>query len=118
MPWVYVSDIFPTRTRHYGLALASASQWLWNFVVTKVTPTIQLNLGYKMFFLFASINIGAMLVFSFFLPETKGRSLEEMDVIFGAADAATRRADIEKNERDLHHGETASSRSDNLDEKV
>ena len=115
---MYVSDIFPTRTRHYGLALASASQWLWNFVVTKVTPTIQLNLGYKMFFLFASINIGAMLTFSFFLPETKGRSLEEMDVIFGAADAATRQADIAKNERELAHGETSSSRSDNLDEKV
>ena len=28
--WIYVSDIFPTRTRHYGLALASASQWLWS----------------------------------------------------------------------------------------
>jgi len=30
LPWVYVSDIFPTRTRHYGMALASASQWLWS----------------------------------------------------------------------------------------
>ena len=30
LPWVYVSDIFPTRTRHYGLALASASQWLFS----------------------------------------------------------------------------------------
>ena len=115
---MYVSDIFPTRTRHYGLALASASQWLWNFVVTKVTPTIELNLGYKMFFMFATINIGGMLVFSFFLPETKGRSLEEMDIIFGAADAATRRADIEKNERELAGGEASSTRSDNLDQKV
>jgi hypothetical protein len=30
LPWVYVSDIFPTRTRHYGLATASSSQWLWS----------------------------------------------------------------------------------------
>ena len=30
LPWVYVSDIFPTRTRHYGLATASASQWLFS----------------------------------------------------------------------------------------
>jgi MFS family permease len=30
LPWVYVSDIFPTRTRHYGLAVASSSQWLWS----------------------------------------------------------------------------------------
>jgi hypothetical protein len=30
LPWVYVSDIFPTRTRHYGLAVASCTQWLWS----------------------------------------------------------------------------------------
>lgn len=30
LPWVYVADIFPTRTRHYGLAVASASQWLFS----------------------------------------------------------------------------------------
>jgi hypothetical protein len=30
LPWVYVADIFPTRTRHYGMAVASASQWLWS----------------------------------------------------------------------------------------
>jgi MFS family permease len=30
LPWVYVSDIFPTRTRHYGLAMGSGSQWLWS----------------------------------------------------------------------------------------
>lgn len=30
LPWVYSSEIFPTRTRHYGLAVASASQWLWS----------------------------------------------------------------------------------------
>lgn len=71
-----------------------------------------------MFLVFGSINIGGMLVFAFFLPETKGRSLEEMDIIFGTADAATRRADIEKNERDLAQGEASSTRSDNLESKV
>jgi len=30
VPWIYVSDIFPTRTRHYGLAIASASHWLFS----------------------------------------------------------------------------------------
>ena len=30
MPWIYVSDIFPTRTRHFGLATASATQWLFS----------------------------------------------------------------------------------------
>ena len=83
LPWVYVSDIFPTRTRHYGLATASASQWLWSkscseiipckipltwisadFVVAKVTPLMISNLGYKIFIMFATINIGVMAAFS------------------------------------------------------
>ena len=30
LPWVYVSEIFPTRTRHYGLTTGIASHWLWS----------------------------------------------------------------------------------------
>ncbi|KAG6847436.1 hypothetical protein H0H93_008103 [Arthromyces matolae] len=48
-PWVYVSDIFPTRTRHFGLATASAWQWLLDFVVSKVTPDIITNTEYNIF---------------------------------------------------------------------
>ncbi|KAI0919660.1 hypothetical protein AcW1_003143 [Taiwanofungus camphoratus] len=103
LPWVYVADIFPTRTRHYGLATASASQWLFNFVLAKVTPTLVSNLGYKIFLMFATINIGGMAVFTLMIPETKGRSLEEMDVIFGSVKADQRQADIEKRERGMQH---------------
>ncbi|KAG6813206.1 hypothetical protein H0H87_009320 [Tephrocybe sp. NHM501043] len=109
LPWVYVSDIFPTRTRHYGLALASSSQWLWNFVVAKVTPQIVRNLGWKIFIMFATVNIGAMGLFSLVIPETKGRSLEEMDIIFGAISADQRQADIEKQARVTETHEKHSS---------
>ncbi|KAJ3976552.1 general substrate transporter [Lentinula raphanica] len=98
LPWIYVSEIFPTRTRHYGLSLASASQWLWNFVISKQTPIMKTELGYKLFLMFASLNIGALAVFSILIPETKGRSLEEMDIvllrIFGAVDEQQRQNDI------------------------
>ncbi|KAJ8463766.1 hypothetical protein ONZ51_g10042 [Trametes cubensis] len=115
IPWVYVADIFPTRTRHYGLAVASASQWLFNFVVAKVTPTLETNLGYKLFLMFGTINIGGMAVFSLLIPETKGRSLEEMDIIFGSVQADKRIADIAAQERALgvEAGESVS-----VDEKV
>lgn len=84
LPWVYASDIFPTRTRHYGMAVASSSQWLWSeyfsnesyvyrlvivfvdYVVAKVTPTIHTRLGYKMFLMFATLNVGAMAPFSLY----------------------------------------------------
>ncbi|KAF9524765.1 general substrate transporter [Crepidotus variabilis] len=99
LPWVYVSDIFPTRTRHFGLSLASSSQWLWNFVVSKVTPTMNTNLGYKMFFMFGTIDILGMGTFALLIPETKGRSLEDMDVIFGSVSAADRQAHIARQEQ-------------------
>ncbi|KAI0702247.1 hypothetical protein C8Q76DRAFT_697954 [Earliella scabrosa] len=116
LPWVYVSDIFPTRTRHYGLATGSASQWLFNFVISKVTPTLQTKLGYKMFFMFGTINLGIMTVFALLIPETKGRSLEEMDIIFGAVKEDKRMKDIAAQERGMgryvpHLGEAGDTHS-------
>ncbi|KAJ7148559.1 general substrate transporter [Mycena crocata] len=117
LPWVYCSDIFPTRTRHYGMALASASQWLWNFTLTKTTPQMVTALGYKIFLMFGTINIAGMGTFSLLIPETKGRSLEDMDVIFGAVTQEQRDAGIAKQERALEHQEQRDEASDN-DEKV
>lgn len=78
VPWIYCADIFPNRTRHYGMAFASAVQWFWNFVVSKETPTIEANLQWKLFMMFATVNVAGMAMFSLFLPETKGKSLEEV----------------------------------------
>lgn len=97
--WVYVSDIFSNRTRHLGLATASATQWLINFVVSRITPNLVSSLGYKIFLMFGAINILGMGVFSLLIPETKGRSLEEMDVIFGSVQAEKREADIAQEEK-------------------
>ncbi|KAH6905556.1 sugar transporter [Coprinopsis sp. MPI-PUGE-AT-0042] len=80
LPWVYVSDIFPTRTRHYGL----------------------------IFMMFATINILAMGTFSALIPETKGRSLEEMDLIFGSVTAEERNAHI----RQMQNEQGAENDSD------
>jgi len=120
LPWVYVSDIFPTRTRHYGLALASASQWLWNFVVSKVTPDMITNLGYKIFLMFATVNVGAMAVFSLLIPETKGRSLEQMDIIFGSVSKEERQTYIDRQEKVLERADDSekhhsSQRSDSVE---
>ncbi|KAI0270192.1 general substrate transporter [Russula aff. rugulosa BPL654] len=119
LPWVYASDIFPTRTRHYGMAVASSSQWLWNYVVTKVTPTIHTRLGYKMFLVFASLNVGAMAPFSLIIPETKGRSLEEMDIVFGAVSAVDRAANIARHKHEVANVgvRVDLERADSIDDK-
>lgn len=73
------------------------------------------TLKWKIFLMFGAINIGGMAVFSALIPETKGRSLEEMDVVFGTVDADTRAEGIARRERELDTAagiDTASQRSD------
>ncbi|KAJ8507726.1 hypothetical protein ONZ45_g9935 [Pleurotus djamor] len=108
LPWIYSSEIFPTRTRHYGLAVASSSQWLWNFVISKATPSMLSALGYKIFFFFGAINMGALLAFSVLIPETRGRSLEDMDVVFGSVSAEQRRATILQREQGIFDESSSS----------
>lgn len=102
VPWVVVSEIFNNRTRAHGVAFASATQWLFNFSLSQATPRMVTALGWKLFIFFASINM-VMIVFSYLLPETKGKSLEEMDVLFGTIDASEQRQKVEQEERVIEH---------------
>ncbi|KAJ4423891.1 hypothetical protein N0V82_001475 [Gnomoniopsis sp. IMI 355080] len=87
--WIYVSEIPTNRLRGYTVSIAAATQWLWNLVVTRVTPVMLRTLGgetgYGTYFLFGCFCF-TMATFAFFLPETKGLSLERMDELFGVAD--------------------------------
>lgn len=70
--------------------------------------------------MFGTINIAGMAMFALLLPETKGRSLEEMDIVFGSVSAEKRNADIQKEERALDHEVADGSlrSEDHVDEKV
>jgi len=93
---------------------------LVDFVISYNTPAWVTSLGWKIFIMYATINIGAMGTFSLIIPETKGRSLEEMDIIFGAVSAETRRQDIERQRATLEHpgDEDLSSISSNNKARV
>lgn len=82
IPWVYTSEIFPTRLRAYGVGLGSATQWLFNFVITYVTPAAISNIGWRTFIMFGVFCFAMGVWVLCFVRETKGRSLEEMDVLF------------------------------------
>ncbi|BEI86383.1 hypothetical protein CcaverHIS002_0606700 [Cutaneotrichosporon cavernicola] len=103
LPWVICSEIFNNRTRHYGLMITAMSQWLWNFAVSMATPHMVKKLPHGgIFFFFAAINIISFLLALFFLPETKGVSLEAMDIIFGLVTAEEREHDLAAAARGLH----------------
>jgi sugar porter (SP) family MFS transporter len=121
LPWVICSEIFNNSTRHYGLMTASMSQWLWNFAVSMATPHMVDKLpNGGIFFFFACINIISFLLALFFLPETKGVSLEAMDVIFGLTTAEQRERDVAAAAQDLQvekDGADVSHNSVDLDRK-
>ncbi|KIW47273.1 uncharacterized protein PV06_02856 [Exophiala oligosperma] len=83
--WVYVSEIPSNRLRAYNVALASFTHWVNNLAVSKATPVMLLSTPYKAYFIFGTINV-VMAVAAFWVPETKGISLERMDELFGVMD--------------------------------
>lgn len=56
LPWLYVGEIFSSRTREVGVMVGAASQWLFNFMMSQVTPHAIANIGWRMFLMFAIFN--------------------------------------------------------------
>ncbi len=80
--WVLLSEIYPNFIREKALSIASCALWTATFLVVLVTPYL-LNLSPVFnFILFGSLNVVGFLMLLKWLPETKGRSLEEMDELW------------------------------------
>lgn len=76
------------------MSLATSANWMNNFIVGQVTPSMISNLGCGDFLVFGIlIALGAGFVW-FFSPETSGVSLEEMDVLFGGEDVSAADAQL------------------------
>ncbi|KAG6042187.1 hypothetical protein E4U41_003933 [Claviceps citrina] len=82
MTWLYPAEITPLRTRAPANALATSSNWIFNFMVVMITPVAFTNIKNHTYTIFAIINALMIPSVYFFFPETAYRSLEEMDTIF------------------------------------
>ncbi|KAJ3499350.1 hypothetical protein NLG97_g396 [Lecanicillium saksenae] len=82
MTWLYPAEIVPLKIRAPTNALSTSGNWIFNFMVVMITPVAFANIGYKTYVVFAVINAFMVPSVYFFFPETKLRSLEEMDAIF------------------------------------
>ncbi|KAJ4263018.1 hypothetical protein NW762_006631 [Fusarium torreyae] len=83
IPWIVSAEIFPGALRNLTGTWAACIQWLTQFAITKALPYIFKSFGYGTWFFFATWMMIATVWAFFFLPETKGKTLEEMDVMFG-----------------------------------
>ncbi|KAG5639638.1 hypothetical protein H0H81_008799 [Sphagnurus paluster] len=82
--WTLISEIFPLSTRAKGTAIGATSNWANTIVVAYTVPPMIRNIGWGTYVLFAVFNVFSILFVYFFVPETKGKTLEEMDLVFGS----------------------------------
>jgi len=81
--WTLVSEIFPNRIRGKALAFASFTQWIFNFLVVLLFPHFLASVGGAKTFLFLALMSLFQLLFTYFyVPETKGKSLEEIEQLW------------------------------------
>jgi len=78
--WVVLSEIFPTRMRGSAMAIATVALWIADFAVTLSFPVIADRLNESTAFWFYALMCAVDFVFMLFLlPETKGKTLEEIE---------------------------------------
>ncbi|ETS81139.1 hypothetical protein PFICI_06141 [Pestalotiopsis fici W106-1] len=83
LAWLLPAEVFSTANRSKGVALATCTNWLSNFIVGTATPPMIAAIGYGTYIFYAVFCLLAALWAVFLLPETKGKTLEQMDEIFG-----------------------------------
>ncbi|PKY01318.1 general substrate transporter [Aspergillus campestris IBT 28561] len=82
MVWAIVAELYPSRYRARAMALATASNWLWNFLIGFFTPFITGDIDFAYGYVFAGCLFFAVLVVYFCVIEGKGKTLEEMDMMY------------------------------------
>ena len=92
--WVILSEIFPNKVRSAAMSIAVAAQWLANYFVSQTFPMIVESDANKLqvdggiwnnalpYFLFSGFIVIIILFVWKFIPETKGKTLEEMETLF------------------------------------
>ncbi|KAH6867350.1 general substrate transporter [Thelonectria olida] len=81
--WVLPSEIFNLGNRSKAMAITTSATWMCNFIIGLVTPDMLETIGWGTYIFFAAFCLLAFVFTYFFVPETRGKSLEDMDTVFG-----------------------------------
>ncbi|KAF9931781.1 hypothetical protein FBU30_009585 [Linnemannia zychae] len=82
--WTYPAEIYPLRIRSKAVSLSTASNWAFNFALAYAVPPLLESIQYRTYFIFGAFCVAMTIHVFFMFPETKGRTLEEMDHIFNS----------------------------------
>ena len=80
--WIYAAEVWSLGTRATGMSMAAMSNWVFNFALGMFTPPAFVNITWKLFIIFGVLCIAAAGWFFIFYPETCGKTLEEVELMF------------------------------------
>jgi MFS family permease len=80
--WIYAAEVWSLGTRATGMSLAALSNWVFNFALGMFTPPAFVNITWKLFIIFGVLCIAAAGWFFVLCPETCGKTLEEVELLF------------------------------------
>jgi MFS transporter, SP family, arabinose:H+ symporter len=80
IPWVIISEIFPTKTRGIAMSIAILMLWVGVVLITQLTPVLLKEAGGAVTFWIFGGNAILLWLFTYkMIPETKGKTLEEIE---------------------------------------
>ncbi|KAI9021675.1 general substrate transporter [Phycomyces nitens] len=100
--WVIPSEIFPLRARAKAMSVSTSANWMCNFIMGMITPPMLNGIRYGTYVFLAVFCVLSFFFTWFFIPETKGLTLEEMDNIFGGKSASQDAALMERVQESVH----------------
>ena len=79
IPWLILGEIFPDRIKGFASGAAAMCNWTLAFLITKLFSTLEVEItSYGTFWLFGGVCLFSFFFVAFFMPETKGETLEEI----------------------------------------
>ncbi|CAL9732560.1 hexose transporter Hxt14p [Monosporozyma unispora] len=85
--FVIVSELFPIRTRAISIAICSATNWITNFFISLLIPIISAKINFFLGYIFALFLFISIFFIMFLVPETQGKSYNQIDSMYGASDS-------------------------------
>jgi SP family galactose:H+ symporter-like MFS transporter len=78
--WILCSEIYPIAARDFGIMCSTAANWFSNALLAMIFPSLIAWFASNTFYIFALTSVLGIIFVKFFVPETKGVSLEQIEV--------------------------------------
>ena len=97
--WVLTQEIFPNSMRSRGVSIVASTNWMFNFIIGLTTRDMLDSMKFGTYLFFAAFCGGGAIFVWLMVPETKNKTLEELDVYFGGDSATIAARDRERMQR-------------------